>query len=288
MDSERYQAWFFYYPSGGDLDQLAGFFYDIFLSGNVIPMGDMPMIVVAHSMGGLVVREAINKYQDEATENKVELFVSIASPLGGLASAASGEEHGLIVLPSWRDLNPSNQFIRQLYRKPLPSFLNHQLYYAYNNSNTLKLGENSDGVVPLSSQLHPQAQRQSNNQFGFKSSHVDILKNRHMITELLNGMAGVNNIFPDSHMKILADGGLELPLTEGYDPRVRHLISYAGKYLVLLVNGLIAPIDPLQEKFIQAIKQQIPATTDREKQFIRFMSDNPDLVKGILEDHATN
>ena len=71
MDKDRYQAWFFYYPSGGDLDQLADFFYNIFLAGNVIPMGDMPMIVAAHSMGGLVVQEAFNKYQGKAKENKV-------------------------------------------------------------------------------------------------------------------------------------------------------------------------------------------------------------------------
>lgn len=33
LDRDRYKPWFFYYPSGGDLDQLAGLFYNLFLSG---------------------------------------------------------------------------------------------------------------------------------------------------------------------------------------------------------------------------------------------------------------
>ncbi len=72
------------------------------------------MIVVAHSMGGLVVREAINRYQGKSSENPIHLFVSMATPFGGHAAAAIGEKHGLIVLPSWRDLNPENSFIGNL------------------------------------------------------------------------------------------------------------------------------------------------------------------------------
>jgi len=81
LNRDRYRPWFFYYPSGGDLDQLADFFYNIFLAGEVIPLEDMPLIVVAHSLGGIVVREAINKYKGREEENRLELFVTIASPL---------------------------------------------------------------------------------------------------------------------------------------------------------------------------------------------------------------
>jgi hypothetical protein len=80
LDRNRYKPWFYYYPSGGDLEQLGELFYRIFLSGKVTSMNKMPMIIVAHSMGGLVVREALNKYGDKSGENKVELFVSIATP----------------------------------------------------------------------------------------------------------------------------------------------------------------------------------------------------------------
>lgn len=287
MDKDRYRAWFFYYPSGGDLDQLADFFYNLFLSGDVIPLGEMPMIIVAHSMGGLIVREALNEYQGKASENNVELFVSIASPLGGHPSAALGEEHGLIVLPSWKNLNPNSQFIKNLYTKPLPKNVDHQLFYAYKNSSTLKSGENSDGVVPLSSQLHPAAQRQSSEQFGFNSSHTDILENNEMITHLLKNMAEVKGIFPKSHMEILVNGGFNVKLADDYSPASRHLIGYAGKYLVLLVNGVIEPINPQQLRFVDAIQGKTTASREIEVEFIRFIKEHPEMVSAALNEHTS-
>ncbi|XPF93602.1 lipase family alpha/beta hydrolase [Colwellia sp. RE-S-Sl-9] len=282
MDKNRYQAWFFYYPSGGDLDQLADFFYNIFLSGNVIPMGDMPMVIVAHSMGGLVVREAFNQYEGKVNENKVELFVSISTPFGGHPSAAAGEKHGLIVLPSWRDLNPTSKFIKELYRKPLSRLVNHQLFYTFNNSGMLKLGENSDGVVPLSSQLHPEVQKQSRGQFGFNSGHVDILENKDMILHLLKSMSGIKSIFPESHLKILVNGGFDVNLTNDYSLRSQHLISYAGKYIVMLVKGMLKPINSQQESYIKAIRGEVEATTEMEKEFIKFMREYPEIVDSVL------
>ena len=284
MDKDRYQALFFYYPSGGDLDQLAELFYDVYLSGDVMPIGHMPMVVVAHSMGGLIVREAFNHYEGSKKENKVDLFVSIASPFGGHPSAASGERHGLIVLPSWIDLNPSSQFIKTLYRKPLSESVNHQLYYAYNNKSMLKLGENSDGVVPLSSQLHTEVQKQSNKQFGFNRSHVDILESEEMIAQLLVSMSEVENIFPELHIELLSKGGFDVSLSDDYSALTQHLISYAGKYLVLMVKEKIEAINPEQERYIHAVQGKVVATRNVEKEFIKFMKEYPDLVESVLEE----
>ncbi|WP_416308699.1 esterase/lipase family protein [Neptunicella sp. SCSIO 80796] len=281
LDRNRYKPWFFYYPSGGDLDQLADFFYNIFLSGDVIPLGDMPLIVVAHSMGGVVVREAINKYKGLDRENTLKLFVTVASPLGGNLAAAAGEKHGLLVLPAWRDLNPDNRFIQQLYRQPLPEFVNHQLFYAYRNSNILKLGENSDGVVSLSSQLHPEAQKQANRTFGFDSGHVDILSNEKMTILLLDLIGSVHGIFSEQSMAALVDGGFEIQLSDNYSPTTRHLIHYAGKYLTMLVYGLIEPMQS-QKHFILAAQGEVQATTDLEKEFIMFMQEYPALVDEVL------
>ncbi|MGF1718892.1 hypothetical protein L4D20_02455 [Vibrio kyushuensis] len=288
MDKDRYQPWFFYYPSGGDLDQLGDFFYNIFLSGEVVLKGDMPIIVVAHSMGGLIVRDALNRYDGDEDENNVGLFVSIASPFGGHPSAALGEEHGLIVLPAWRDLNPASEFINDLYKNPLPKRINHQLYYAYNNSSVIKMGENSDGVVPLSSQLNPMAQRQSQGQFGFNSDHVDILKNEEMIERLLIEMESVENPFPESHLSILKNGGIDVAMPDTYSPVTKQLIGYAGKYLVLLVKGGIEPISVEQERFIQAVRGDVAATSDLEINFKRFMQEYRQQVRLVLEEHEAN
>jgi pimeloyl-ACP methyl ester carboxylesterase len=282
LDRDRYRPWFFYYPSGGDLDQLADFFYKLFLSGQVIPLGEMPLIVVAHSMGGIVVREAINKYQGHEEENKVELFVSIASPLGGHPKAARGENNGLIVLPAWRDLNPNNKFIQQLYRKPLPEFVNHQLFYAYRNPGAVKLGENNDGVVPLSSQLHQEAQLQAKQTFGFDSGHVDILSDEHMIARLFDVMENVKSIFSKESMTELVDGGFDVVLSDNYRPTTKHLIQYAGKYLVLLVHDRIEPLQ-LQQHFILAVQGKMSAETELEREFILFMQEYPDLVESVLQ-----
>lgn len=281
LDPGRYRPWFFYYPSGGDLNQLADFFYNLFLSGDVIALGEMPLIVIAHSMGGLVVREALNRYKGRDDENRVELFVTIASPLGGHPAAASGEKHGLIVLPAWRDLNPENRFIQQLYRKPLPAFVDHQLFYAYRNSDTLKLGENSDGVVPLSSQLHPDAQKQANQTFGFDNGHVDILSDEKMIALLFEVMGRIDSIFSEESMAALLDGGFDIPSGNDYSPTTEHLIRYAGKYLLLLVNGEIEPTFAQQEHFVLAVQGKVPPTTVLEREFILFMKQHPDLVASV-------
>ncbi len=279
LDLTRYKPWFFYYPSGGDLDQLADLFYQLYLSGEVIPLQGMPMIVVAHSMGGVVVREALNNYEGDEEENKVKLFVSIASPLGGHPSAALGEKNGPIVLPAWRDLNPNNTFIKELYRKPLPEFLSHQLFYAYNNSRALKIGQNSDGVVPLFSQLNPDAQRQSDGQFGFNSDHVGILKNQEMIDLLLDKMDQVETIYSKEQMALLLEGGFDIELPDDYSPIVQYLIHSVGKYLVALAQEKVEPISSGQKHFVQAVKGEAFSPRPLEKEFIRFMQEYPEVIK---------
>jgi len=107
--------------------------------------------------------------------------MTIASPLEGHPAAALGEKHGFIVLPAWRDLNPNTSFIQKLYRKNLPSSVNYQLLYAFNNASTVKFGANSDGVVSLSSQLRSEAQREADVQFGFDDTHAGILENQKAI-----------------------------------------------------------------------------------------------------------
>jgi len=199
LDRHRYKPWFFYYPSGGDLGWLSELFYQAFLSGESVQLKGIPMIIIAHSMGGLIVREAINKYQGELSENRARLLITLATPFGGHFAAAAGEERSLIVLPSWRDLNPKNTFIKNLYRKPLPKFMRHDLLFAYGNSNKIKVGDNSDGVISLSSQLYFPAQFQANERFGFNNSHVGILKDEDVIAHILTRINMIKSIVPSSH-----------------------------------------------------------------------------------------
>ena len=276
LDRKRYKPWFFYYASGGDLEQLAELFYEIFLSGNVVHMDTMPMIVVAHSMGGLVVREALNNYSDKSRENKVELFISIATPFGGHPAAATGEEHGLIVLPAWRDVNPDSRFIRRLYRKPLPDYVNHHLIYAYQNPDVVKLSENSDGVVPLFSQLHSAAQTQSSEQFGFNSGHTSILADDEFISYILGRLKGVNNVYPEDHLQYCFLGGYEVELSDDYNPIDKYIIHNYGKYWMAVSKGTLKPFFEAQELFVKVVRGEVPSEHKIIDGWLRFMREYPE------------
>ncbi len=279
LDRKRYKPWFFYYASGGDLEQLADLFYNIFLSGKVVHLDTMPMIIVAHSMGGLVVREALNKYGGNSDENRVELFISIATPFGGHPAAATGEEHGLIVLPAWRDVNPNSRFIQRLYRKPLPDYVNHHLIYGYQNPGVVKLSENSDGVVPLSSQLHPTAQEQSSDQFGFNSSHTAILEDDESISYILDRLSGVNNVFPQEHLQYCFMGGYEVELSDDYNPMDKHIIHNYGKYWMAVSTGVLKPFYEDQELFVKIVRGEVPSELDIITGWLRFMQEYPEFVQ---------
>ncbi|MCA8953118.1 MAG: alpha/beta fold hydrolase, partial [Planctomycetes bacterium] len=154
LDRDRFKPWFFHYPSGADLDQLATLFYGIFLSGEAVQASAVvPLVIVAHSMGGLVVRRALGMLRGGAGEQAHVVFCSLATPFGGHPSAAGVGDSSVLVLPSWRDLDPGSEFLAGLCREPLPPAVEHWLFYAFDNDAFLKFGENSDGVVPLASQL---------------------------------------------------------------------------------------------------------------------------------------
>ena len=277
LDKRRFKAWFFYYPSGSDLEQMGEVFYSIFLSGQAVPAGSKPMIVVAHSMGGLVVREAMNKYRGTEEETPVPLFISIATPFGGHPAAAKGEKHGPMVLPSWRDLNPDGAFIDQLFTKPLPGTVDHRLLYAYRNPDGLKMGENSDGVVPLSSQLHPAAQRQAAMQFGFNSSHTGVLQDEAVIQLIVESIDEVGSYLRASHLDALMEGGYDVELNDTYSDMDKYFVRTLGKFMALLANGTLDPLgEPTLEHFVAVAQGREAASTDAEKAWLKFSYDYPD------------
>ena len=184
LDRTRYQPWFFHYPSGAELSQLSDTFYSLFLSGKVVRTGEAPLVIVAHSMGGLIVRDALNRCTGAAGENKVARLVTIASPMGGLATAG-GAADGVLVIRSWRDLDPDSPFIAALHRRPLPSGLAYFLVFAYANNQKVKVGENSDGVVSIASQLDRAAQAEATAQFGFNETHTGVLRDSEAIGRVL-------------------------------------------------------------------------------------------------------
>lgn len=272
IDREKYKPWFFHYPSGADLNQVSEMFHRIFLSGALASTGDMPVVVIAHSMGGLVVREALNLVSEG--ENRVELFISIATPFGGHEAAAKGEKRAPLVLPSWRDLNPLNPFISNLYRRSLPVYTNHHLLYAYKNDGKLKFGKNSDGVVSLESQLYAKAQSQALKQQGFNENHTDVLKSQNVIEYVFEAMKSAQSVFPDDHLEVMYRGGFGIELDDSYIPIIKYTIESYGIYIATMAAGELEPIDVSQKHFVDVVNGIRKPKTELENEWLRFVREN--------------
>jgi len=275
LDRTLYKPWFFYYPSGTDLSRLGELFYKIFLSGKVIPLQDMPMVIVAHSMGGLVVRDAVNRYAGREGEIKIKRLITIATPMGGHPDAKMGAG-GPVPIPSWRDVAPDSAFIRSLHRNRLPGAMDYYLIYAYGNSSTIKLGENSDGVVPLWSQLRREAQDEAKAQYGFNDTHTGILKDQEAILRIKTLIEEVKSPLPEAHLKELLKGGFGVDLGKEFSPMERHFIRSIGHWLEALASGAISPFHSDQEHFVQVCKGEKTPENEIETAWLKFVREYPD------------
>ena len=173
LDTSRYQPWVISYPSGLRLSWLSrGVFQFIEVLHRRYDFKEMH--VVAHSMGGLVSRGALNLCSQNHTCDYVASFTSISTPWDGVASAASGVKWAPTVVPVWYDLYPESEYVSTLFDTPLPENVPHNLIFGFRQESFLGSGS-SDGVIELSSQLRDAAQDQAVSIRGFDESHVSIL-----------------------------------------------------------------------------------------------------------------
>jgi len=189
LDKTRFQPWFYYYPSGASLNVISGLFAQLFLRLQ-LQYGFDRFAVVAHSMGGLVSRAFLFDYYGGEARDVESVFITISSPLGGMVSAGEGVERSPVVINSWRGLAPGSAFLDGLYyRDPttkeeprvLPSRVAYHMMFGYRGGGR---SGSSDGTVPLTSQLRPEAQQEALSLRGFDETHTGILRSaavaRHM------------------------------------------------------------------------------------------------------------
>jgi pimeloyl-ACP methyl ester carboxylesterase len=189
LDQRRFQAWFAYYPSAVSLG-IVGAALDRWLQALEVEYHFHRLVVVAHSMGGLVARAYIGADPDGLGGTLESLtFVSIATPWQGHAMAARGVERAPVVAPSWFDMAPDSPFLAALLANPLPPHAVHDLYFAYGGSRLRR--EANDGVVTLASQLEPRAQRQARRVIGFNAGHRAVLDSPAVVEELRRSLADV-------------------------------------------------------------------------------------------------
>ncbi|WP_051303596.1 hypothetical protein [Psychromonas aquimarina] len=262
LDRDRYQPWFFYYPSGVYLEQLAALFYKIYLSGTIIAKGDTPLIVVAHRAGAVIVRQAVNHYQNRTLENKVKLVVTINDPLADDPLLNRGEKSAMSLLSAWDNLHRDPDLLKNIYQKPLPEFVSEQVFYELPAQNTDSL---------LNRSVYTQ-------RFAFNSGYTPLIENEEMITSLMRSLNQVKNPYPQAHIQHLARGGYDVNLSSQYDPFTQYIIHSMGKYIIALAHGIIEPNNPDQVHFVRVVKGEETAASIVEMGLIKFMREYSEII----------
>ena len=215
LDRSKFQPVFFYYPSGLPLAQSGAVLEQLVLAVNAHPkLKPRRLVIVAHSMGGLVARAAVAALSRSGRPSWLSLFVTMASPYGGMHQAGLAVEQAPELVPSWADMAPGSQFLEQLATTRLPDDLPFFVLFGFDNEGSFRRGVSGDSVVPLSSQLPIELQAQANRLFGLDTTHEGILRDakaRHILYSLLARYAGPPGVLGRAAEAIQATVGDLLP-----------------------------------------------------------------------------
>ncbi len=193
LDKKRFQLWAAAYPSGLAIEGSARILSRL-LQELQVRYRFKQMIVVAHSMGGLVTRSMLLDLAASGSSIKVRQVFTLATPWTGDDRAAMGVRHAPAVIRSWRDMASGSDFLQGLFHLPSgaerswPAGARHYLLFAYDRADSWS-AESSDSVIPLRSQLGEAAQRQAYQLRGYNATHVGILNDAAVWRDLNGWMA---------------------------------------------------------------------------------------------------
>ena len=173
LDQSRFQPWLLHYPSGMRLGIISDYF--VRAVNELQRKYNMNKIyVVAHSMGGLITRSFVMKYQKRYPKEfeHIKFVMTINASMMGLASANTGVNFSPLVVPSWHDMSPESDFLKVINTWPWPKTLPYYLVFSYLH------GEEGDGVVELESQIPLKLQSEAKRIYGYNAGHADILENK--------------------------------------------------------------------------------------------------------------
>jgi len=174
IDRKKYQPWFFYYPTGRRLDEMANA-----LNTAVNTLHNhyqfQQLHVVAHSMGGMVARAFVVKNVLEDQQPYIQKLVTIATPWGGHEAAAMGVKHAPKVVPSWRDMAQGSTFQKNLYRHHIKGKVKHLLIYGDEGKKSLIMPDENDGTVSVASETFPPILQDATQIQRIHATHTSIL-----------------------------------------------------------------------------------------------------------------
>lgn len=168
LDHTKFQPWVYQYPSGLRLG-MSSYELQQALTELYLKYKFKNLAVIAHSMGGLVSRAAINEVLEHDPTYPLRSFISISTPWDGVASALMGVVYSPVVIPAWMDIVPNSPFINKLFSKPLSPTVNFYLFFGVVG------GNGTDGTVPLTSEISLPAQEDAVRIYGFPEDHTSIL-----------------------------------------------------------------------------------------------------------------
>lgn len=180
LDGRRYQPWVFFYPSGAPAESMANLLYWKLLNLQLRWRFER-LDVVAHSMGGLVVRRFLLDHGDQLPQ--IRRFVSLSTPWAGEPSADLGVTMSPAVVPSWRDMQPEGRFMKTLFDRRLPQHIEYDLLFGLRGAPGL-WRPNNDGTVTMASQLRRAAQLEARLVFGYDEDHTSILRSPQVAAQL--------------------------------------------------------------------------------------------------------
>ncbi len=169
MDRTKFQAWVFQYQSGLRLDMSSDILVRALIELYAKRKFDR-LVIVAHSMGGLVSRSAINKIENQYPNNPVKLFITLSTPWDGVDAARMGVEYSPLVVQSWIDVAPGSPFLVKLFEHPLSDHITYYLLFGIIGGNA------TDGAVPLISVSSLKAQADAKRVYVYPETHAGILK----------------------------------------------------------------------------------------------------------------
>lgn len=181
VDRTKFEPWVAYYPSGVRLPVLSQILAGLLVRAKET-YGVERVFIVAHSMGGLIARAAIQHLADRGEAQLVAGLLTLATPWGGHASAGVALDRAPEAVPSWIDIAPDSRFLKSL-EKPLPPGIPFFLFFTV-GGRTSRYDENNDGVVFVQSELVRWAQDQATKVVGFDEGHMSLLKSAEVEAKL--------------------------------------------------------------------------------------------------------
>jgi len=193
---DDYQVLLFHYPSSFPLEYTSYVLNETL--DELVRRYELPQVdVMAHSMGGLVSKGMI--YQaDETLREKMDIFISVASPYGGHTAAAAGLKWSPVIAPVWWAMAPGSEYLTTIDSVDLTNRPEHHLIYTYSQE-TGGPREKDDGVVSVESQLADSAQKNAIAIYGVADNHVGVMHNA-CVTDLVGSILsgdGAGEAAPD-------------------------------------------------------------------------------------------